>query len=346
MFRKKANKKGSHVIPHFLIKSMVNDNQNEKERDKEVSFKMESNFSGLYFGRGVLPDKIQEILRRDLTEEEVETIENHYVVDYFLCEQCEKRLSVIEAYYSEKSKSFTEKGKLRTNKVESHVALLFWYSILWRISVTGTLGLELKGKEEKRVRHLLNLCLSDNKKKLLENSVQAANLIDKHSYVILQHELVEGQVNKNFYVAHPVHKMPYCLLVNDFVIFFYMKSSHFRSVEQSFFSYEKYIKKELLNPCGENETIYILTEEEHEKAGQKMLSFKTDSWIRNWVKVIEETLLQIDPKMPGHLINQIKKEVITEMIQDESISLGEKYSKENFIKTFWKVVQRLILHKK
>ena len=61
---REANKKGSHVIPHFLVKSMVNDDRGENERDKEISFKMEATFSDVYFGRRVLPEKVEEILGR------------------------------------------------------------------------------------------------------------------------------------------------------------------------------------------------------------------------------------------------------------------------------------------
>lgn len=338
--KREANKKGSHVIPHFLIKSMVNEGEDKKARDKEVSFRIGTAFTDFHFGRNVLPEKIQEVLGRELSEEEISTNENHFVVDYFLCSTCEDRFGLIETYYSEKSRSFKVHGRIKTNYVDSRISLLFWYSILWRISVTKILGVKLKPGEEKGIRNLLNTCLGESKNELVEKIGKFENLIKRFGYIILNLEEVHLEKGGTYVTIHPFHRRPYCVIINDYVVFFYLKSSHFKSVEQSFFSYEKHLKKELMNPYHKNENLCVLNEKENSIARQKMLIYMSRKRIKDLVSLAEETILKLNPNESKNFIRLIQRELIDEVVLDENVPLAEKYTIERFAKAFLAILKK------
>ena len=58
--KNEADKKGSHIIPHFLMKRIDNE-IGRKGRDMEVGFSVGEFDTIPYFGRSVLPEKINDI---------------------------------------------------------------------------------------------------------------------------------------------------------------------------------------------------------------------------------------------------------------------------------------------
>lgn len=64
--RQEASKKGSHIIPSFLVASLVNYDLSKK-RDKEVSFRIDSLGTNFFVGRAVPPDKLEEAVNHSLT---------------------------------------------------------------------------------------------------------------------------------------------------------------------------------------------------------------------------------------------------------------------------------------
>lgn len=85
----KANKKNSHILPHFLIKTAIS-KEGSKQRDYELTFSFSENeFVDTYFGRSITLDTIEKYKGRELTEEELKK-ENPFAVDYIFCEACEK----------------------------------------------------------------------------------------------------------------------------------------------------------------------------------------------------------------------------------------------------------------
>lgn len=55
-----ANQTGSHIVPFFLFKK-VDNLGNSKGRDKELGFVIGSMETRSYFGRGILPEKLEVI---------------------------------------------------------------------------------------------------------------------------------------------------------------------------------------------------------------------------------------------------------------------------------------------
>ena len=85
-----------------------------------------------------------------------------------------KKLSKIESEYA---KTLIKKGI--DSEIAPEISLLFWISILWRVSISKKQGLILKDKEEELLRRILNKYLnlkienidSDSLKKILNAKI-------------------------------------------------------------------------------------------------------------------------------------------------------------------------------
>ncbi len=90
--KREADKKGSHIIPAFIVSSTLNLN-GSRDRDKELFVTMSGkSFTETFFGRNVSPEAIEEFKGRALSDEEIESNKNPLIKDLILCRECEKRL--------------------------------------------------------------------------------------------------------------------------------------------------------------------------------------------------------------------------------------------------------------
>ncbi len=121
-----ADKKGSHIVPHFLLKRVENI-EGETGRDKELGFTLGEFDTKSHFGRAVSPEKLEETYG-EVTDELIENNTNSMIVDNFFCSTCEKKFAAIESEYAKtllKMDSSTyESG------VSSSLGLLFAFSVL------------------------------------------------------------------------------------------------------------------------------------------------------------------------------------------------------------------------
>jgi len=321
-----ADKTNSHIIPFFLIKTLVNE-EGKTGRDKEVSFQIGSDNTDVYFGRSVSTDAINETLGRDLTEEDIEKNINHYTQDNFLCSNCEKRLSYLESYYSKKGEINNLSKGLVTNEVEVNLSFLFWASILWRISITDFPGPKLNLKEEKKLRNILNSCLGNSIEETKEKTQQNILLLKGFQTIIL-FDPNGGNPTEKVCLAHPFHRFPYSLIINDYVVFFYFKSSHFNSLKQSLWGYEKYQVKENLNSIYQNnEAVFIVSEEETKQARRNIMDFKAEERISKLDKVITKTVLRFFPQLPSNTLKLIILDTRRQLAENKSFSsLKFKYN--------------------
>ncbi len=321
-----ADKSGSHIIPHFLIKSMVNEN-NSKGRDKEISHLIGGIAANTFFGRQVTPESIDEVLGRDLTDEELEHNINHYVKDNFLCTACEKRLSVLESYYAENESKITDYQDCQINQVNSGMALLFWASILWRISITNFGGLKLVPKEKDKLRRLLDLVLNEDIEQILQNIQKHRDLISIFNYVVLI-DSADTDPTSFFVFINPFQRRPYSIVLNKHVLFFYFKKSHFHQLEQDFFGYEKLINSHYLNPTDSTEIVCKIPLTISEKAKTELLAFKSSKMISQLQIQLNNAFRQNFPEIPHNILFEITSEIITEYIMGETI--GQRYSANRF----------------
>ena len=146
--KRKADKTGSHLVPHFIQKTIDNIDK-DTGRDKELGFTISQTENISYFGRSILPEKLDDIYG-ELSKSEIKKVHNPNIVDYLFCSDCEKKFAIIENEYS-KSVSQSDSEKNYESNTIPGLAFLFWISILWRISISRKFGLVLKPKESREL---------------------------------------------------------------------------------------------------------------------------------------------------------------------------------------------------
>lgn len=130
------------------------------KRDHEIGFIINSSIVKLYFGRGIYEDK-----RKTITnfEEIIFSRENYDIKDYIFCKKCEDYFGYLESKYANSlNLNFSEQNNTKNTKVLPPEAILFWYSLVWRASVTKHLGIRLAPNLEERIRIALNTNNIDN----------------------------------------------------------------------------------------------------------------------------------------------------------------------------------------
>lgn len=141
-----ANKTGSHIIPSFLMKRINGNGM----RDHEIGFEIRKSIVNTYFGRDIDEDK-----RRDITdnEDKIDSRDNYDVEDYIFCKECEDYFGSLESKYAKSLGLPISAGNTITNRKASPTdALLFWCSIVWRVSATKHLGISLSSELEEKLR--------------------------------------------------------------------------------------------------------------------------------------------------------------------------------------------------
>ena len=79
--QREADKKGSHLVPHFLMKTI--DNVDGKPgRDLELGFELGKGHVKSYFGGAVLPERLEPVFG-EISEEDIDNSRSSMIVDYF-----------------------------------------------------------------------------------------------------------------------------------------------------------------------------------------------------------------------------------------------------------------------
>jgi len=162
-----ADAVGSHIISHLLLESMSNGPV--KGRDREQNFDIRATGSKAYFGRGVLPETIQDTMGREL--DETDATQNFYVRDNIFCTVCEKRLAVFESLYKEKIHPALSAGR-SLNERQQPVAYVFWLSIIYRCAVTGFDDFVVTPGLLDMLRIVVNQVLADTPAQTEQNCLQ------------------------------------------------------------------------------------------------------------------------------------------------------------------------------
>ena len=84
---KEADFKGSHIVPHFLLKRIFNI-EGKKGRDYELEFVIDGINTQAYYGRNVPREKLDSLfdeVKEGVTEEN----KDPHVEDYIFCTSCE-----------------------------------------------------------------------------------------------------------------------------------------------------------------------------------------------------------------------------------------------------------------
>lgn len=323
-----ANKKNSHVIPHFLIQSMVNVD-GIKDRDRELSIAVGKESITEYFGSAVSPEKIEQYKGCELSDEEIEKQKHHFTVDYFFCSKCETRLATIESYYSI-IKSNEAEGII-VNDIDSKLAFLFWASVVWRLSATNKTEFKLKGKEENSLRNLLDKCLDLKESEIMLNAESFKNNISNYAYILLRCP-DDANSQKGFCYGHPKFQMPYSLVLNKYVLLFYISQRHINQIKQTFFGFEKVYENAPINlkPVGK-EIILKISKETYESSIEDFVNEQSSDFLKNLGNRINNFHKQlIGSNCPPPVI----KRTIERIVGENPSILGGRYDDKRIVKIF------------
>lgn len=322
--RNVADQTGSHIIPHFLMKRIDNE-KGSNSRDKELGFRYGKLETNSYYGRSILPETLETIFGKEKPDE---SYRSGVIIDHLLCNSCEKAISKIESEYAKTLNSFNEQSYY--SKISSGLAFLFWISILWRVSVTGRLGLNLSLKEISRLQRILNKYLAVNDDLYLDNTDPDLQNI---GWKLLRSP---EYPNATALYINPYHSKPYCVMIGEFLQFFYFNRNHEKGLVQSFLGSEKILHQAPLNTPFTGEIILPIKKELASHWYKALFNFMAEERLKSYDWMFNQVYKKFFGKesMP----KKIKMEIIQEILSEKPI--GIKYTHDELVKAMYKVVSR------
>lgn len=246
-----ANQTGSHIFTYSLIKSAINE-VGETARGKELTFGISTgDFFSLYFGQKMQPEDIEEVLGREIADEDIEENKNPFTKDNIFCTHCEKRFTIaedfffnkvqiplnVEDYNAQESKKY---GSFIKFDFESSLLIrLYFYIQLWRASVALYQDFILDTPTEEKLRKIIDSCLTNNLSTTLSNCIEKKERLTQFPLIITHAETIHDKNNKiklteNVVYVDPSNK-PYFLILNDFFAQFYSQKKHLHGSKKFFF---------------------------------------------------------------------------------------------------------------
>ena len=328
-----ADKKGSHIVPHFLLKRVENID-NKKGRDYELGYSIGEFNTESYFGRAVSTEKLESTYG-DLTDEEIENNRHPLVVDNVFCTSCEKKLSVIESEYA---KTLNKKNtQIYSSEIKVEISFLFWMSIIWRMSINKKSGTELTSGENEILRRILNRYLAESLESINIAEMKLAEDLKKISYKILRSPDYSDK-NFTFLLLHPEYRKPYCLLLDEYLILFSFKDNYYQYNTKGFFGFNENISKIPNNKIGnENEEIYYMKDEYLLNINNSIIDKLKEirvSKIKLFLNKLHKSL-----GFKGTMNPEIMQNIFSE-ITSEKKKLGRKYTIEDLKKSTYEILKK------
>ncbi|MCI9843600.1 hypothetical protein [Flavobacterium pectinovorum] len=317
---KEADKTGSHIVPHFLMKRI--DNQNgAKGRDKELGFVIGKLETKGYFGRNILPEDLEKIYG-EVDEQLIENNDISLVVDHFFCSDCEKNLGNLESLYAV-SLNKTADHDTTYNSIEKEgIGFLFWISILWRLSILEKCGIKLKEKEERKLRRILKKYLTD------DNFVTSDEDLKNIGYKLIRAANYK-QVPHTYLHCSGFNIRPYSIMVDEFILFFYFKTTYLKAMECTFYGSEILIKKAEYNTAFAPERILSIKESELQEIIQNLVNHIASLRMNEYAQILDQLHQKLGGK--GKMDVRLKQKIFDNIAASEE-PIGKKYSFENIRK--------------
>ena len=332
--KEQADKKGSHIVPHFLLKRVINI-EGKTQRDYELGFRIDKMGMSSHFGRAVQPEKLEETFG-EISDEDIANNQQQLVVDNYYCSGCEKRFSLIESAYSKTL------NKIETEVYESGVStilgLLFWGSVVWRISNHGKSGVKLKYEQEELLRSILD-------KYLPKEDINELNFVDfdsiedlsRISYKLIRFNDIEENDSK-FLIADPEYDNCFVLLIDEFILAFTFDKNYEDFKKNGKLELEKLFGSVEESELNGNEKIHPFAKDVYTNIRKKLIDIAKDQYyagVSEYCDIIHRKLGGQGDTMP----QEIKNEIFQELALTEK-KLGRKYTQEDLVSSAMKVMQK------
>jgi len=232
-----ANDTGSHFIPYLLIKNIIQADPNEKRAaNKSIAFQLGRNETNVTFGRGISQEEIEKILSKGIDEFQPEYYSDFFVVDNKWCSNCEKRFSIIESFFKKvDTKLLEDKNRWFENpkRIEENNLLirLFFYSIIWRLSISGKSTLPISKSLLENLGNILNISLSLSIKKTIQLSSEIKQDILNVPLLIYSLHHIDDRLKFVFTLKN---ESPYIYLISNYLLLFWSKDRVFKKCKINF----------------------------------------------------------------------------------------------------------------
>ncbi|HEY0669399.1 MAG TPA: hypothetical protein VGD22_14535, partial [Sphingobacteriaceae bacterium] len=324
-------KTGSHMIPLFLMK-MVDSFDGKAARGRDLGFKLGAEEVGHYFGSSVLPEKLEEVLG-EVSEEDIANSRSDVIIDHIFCTKCEGRLGELENRYAKTLTKSDDKVYLSTKEPMS--ALMLWASVLWRASVAETLGIKLSPKDESKLGSILNSYIDLEVPAVELKGIPALNQL---SYKIIRSPGFSDE-GKGFMFFNPHHRRPYCFLIGELAVFFYMKPSHLNSVSESFFGLEKYLEMAENNTHMNGESVLPLGLDIFNDINGHLAQFFASTWTNRLMGKLNTLHKKLGGQ--GDMPSALRQEIFNAIASNER-ELGRKYTNEEVGKVVSEIMVKYV----
>ncbi|GAB2994235.1 hypothetical protein GCM10027284_09340 [Cyclobacterium sediminis] len=330
-----ADKTGSHIVPHFLLKRIENI-KGKTGRGYEIGFVINKANTKSYFGREVLPEKLEDVYG-DLTEKELSENSHSLIIDNIFCSDCEKKLAVIEGRYSQTLPKTDDINY--SSDINSGYGFLFWSSLIWRLSICGVAGMSLTHKQSEILRRILSETLKLDLNKIDLNQLKRIKFAKKISYKLFRSPgfSEEAPTYLHFY---PNSKNPYSLLIWEYILFFSFNDNYNDFLHKKFFGIQNEIFSAPTNKLEDNEQIYFFANELMMKFHKNLIDFIKSLRSNHFSSVLDKLHIKmggIGSKMP----NYIKQEIINEITSDEK-KIGRAYTSESLSSAVIKILNKYV----
>jgi hypothetical protein len=326
-----ADKKGSHIVPHFLLKRIENIDD-KQGRDYELAFAIGEFDTEAYFGRAVSPEKLEDTFGK-LSDEEIDSNRHPLVVDFYFCAYCEERLSKIESEYAGTLATYNLQSTYESG-ITAELGFLFWGSIIWRMSIHQHSGTYLSDTENEMLRNLLDTFLASKISEIDQVKVKQDKIGKGISYRLLRSPKF-SENNITYMAWHPAFRKVNSLIIDEFILSFSLTDSYDEYDSIDFLGANADILGSTKNAGGTNENIGPLSQEKMMSVNQSLVK-ATATQRRDRLSEFWDTV-HTELGGTGQMPSYIKNEILDELSSEEK-KMGRKHNQNEIQSSTFKVL--------
>jgi len=224
---------GSHIFTESIIRTALNEEGFTKREDKELIYEISTEKIGLdYFGNGVLPEKLQEILGKKVSEKDIDKNKNPFINRELVCRSCEKKFGPIETSFVQNI--YAKILKKKDDELESDscnyvsfanqklLGIQFAIINIWRASASNYDNWKLEDEDEIYLRQFILKTAASDIQTIIENTLENIKEIERFDFA-LNYFISSGEQLSDNGVLIDNSEDPYFILLNRLSIIFNFK---------------------------------------------------------------------------------------------------------------------------
>lgn len=330
--KKDANQTGSHIVPHFLLKRIENID-GKTGRGYELGFAINKHTIQSHFGQSISPDFLETVYGM-LTDEEIKQNKHPFVIDYIFCIGCENRFGQIEHEYSKTvNKTNTQ---IYNSGIKAELGVLFWASVIWRMSVFNRSGIQLTKNQEETLRRILDRCLSESISQVDIEAMRKSKDLNRISYKLLR--CCDPSYNK-ILSWYSKFRNPYLIVIEGYILLFSFNGRFEECVQKEFFGLNEAIKNTPVNNKNSSEQIQPIDSEKLTFLNNELLNPALVSYVDNLFEDLDDVYVAFGV---GNSMPNDTKQAIWKEINSEEKKLGRKHTREEKNNSIIKILHPII----